>query len=58
VFVVDKTLFASREDHPVSEVFIMKETRLSTQIFRLKLVLRGAAAMFFQVETKHVSVEE
>ena len=27
VFVLDKTLFASREDHPVSEVFIIKYKR-------------------------------
>ena len=55
VFVLDKTLFASREDHPVSEVFIIKYKKRryhATQIFRLKLFLRCAAAIFFRVETK------
>ena len=49
VFVLDKTLFASREDHPVSEVFSdkMKEMRLSTRTFRRKLVRRCACSPVF-----------
>ena len=32
VFVLDKTLFASREDHPVSEVFIIKYKECGFQL--------------------------
>ena len=54
VFVLDKTLFASREDHPVSEVFIIKYKKRGYQLgyFASSLFSHVQQLCFFQVETK------
>ena len=57
VFVLDKTLFASREDHPVSEVFIILEiviTRAAPAFHKLFMVM----GCVFDINTVHKTVEK
>ena len=54
VFVLDKTLFASREDHLVSEVFIIKYKKRAYQLryFASSLFSEVQQLCFFKLKQK------